>query len=67
MKTPSKIRNTSNKSPYEVRLDVMQMAKDILDKEYAASGQMYSPDKVVTTADTLYSFVSDTSTDRGKK
>jgi len=74
-----------NKTPYEVRLDVMQMAKDILDKKleteqiaYSISATeqtkrvvakepaMYSANEVISLADTLYSFVSDNSSTRGK-
>lgn len=77
-----------NKNPFEVRLDVMKMAQEMLDKEYHVKEQkylqkldvmkvqkdpniqsfidanaptLYTPEEVLTRANTLYNFVSSSS------
>lgn len=84
-----------SKTPFEVRLDVMKMAQDMLEQDYnrknqeyqdklenlraakldpktieeyitEASPKMYSADELITTAQSLISFVNDNTTTRRK-
>lgn len=67
-----------NKTPYEIRLDVAKLAKEMLDRKLEADmlkynidrevdpsvamPSVYSTDDVLKTANELYSFVSTNST-----
>jgi len=84
-----------SKTPFEVRLDVMKMAQDMLEQNYNKKNQeyqdrlqilrssnatpktieeyinkqapkMYSADELITTAQSLISFVNDNTTTRRK-
>lgn len=85
-----------SKTPFEVRLDVMKMAQDMLEQNYNKKNQeyqdrlqilrssnatpktieeyinkqspkMYSADELITTAQSLISFVNDNTTTRRKQ
>lgn len=48
----------TNKSPYEIRLDVLSMARDLLTSE---TGKIPKTDDIIQEAENLYAFIGNNS------